>query len=379
MSASGLDALSGPPESGSPRPARTVGARAGGDLAAVLRPIAAAADELDRAAAFPYEAFGELAAFGVLGATLPGLDGHRIAFADELRLVRDVSRADGSVGRILDGHFNAVERLAVACPEVLDEEERSAIAAGELLLGVWGADPAPGEGEPARLRCDAGTLTVHGVKTFCSGAGGVQRALVLARDEAEERRLVYVDLSRGVSIDRRWYRGEGLRASESHRVLFARAPVLAVLGGPGDMLREPWYSRDAIRTSATWAGIASSVVGAAMSFLRERGDAGELVALAAGRMRVALATIERWLEYAGELAQEQAPLAGTAIETRWAIAAACREISAQAALACGSRPLATGGALSRGRRDLDLFLLQHRLEPLLARHGAAVISGETPA
>ena len=116
-----------------------------------------------------------------------------------------------------------------------------------------------------------------------------------------------------------------------------------------------------------------------MSFLRERGDAGELVALAAGRMRVALATIERWLEYAGELAQEQAPLACTAIEARWAIAAACREISAQAALACGSRPLATGGALSRGRRDLDLFLLQHRLEPLLARHGAAVISGETPA
>ena len=351
----------------------------GWDLSAVLRPIAEGADELDRAPAFPCDAFGKLGASGVLGATLPGRGGQRIPFLDELRLVRDVSRADGSVGRILDGHFNAVERLAVACPEVLDEGERSAIAAGELLLGVWGADPAPGEGEPARLRCDAGTLTVHGVKTFCSGAGGVQRALVLARDEAEEHRLVYVDLSRGVSVDRGWYRGEGLRASESHRVLFARAPVLAVLGGPGEMLREPWFSRDAIRTSATWAGIGSSVVGAAMSFLRERGDAGEIVALAAGRMRVALATIERWLEYAGQLAQERAPLTGTAIDARWAIAAACREISAQAALACGSRPLAIGGALSRGRRDLDLFLLQHRLEPLLARQGAAVIAGVDPA
>ena len=116
-----------------------------------------------------------------------------------------------------------------------------------------------------------------------------------------------------------------------------------------------------------------------MSFLRKRGDGGELVALAAGRMHVALATIERWLEYAGEIAQGPAPPACTAIDARWAIASACREISEQAALVCGSRPLAIGGALSRGRRDLDLFLLQHRLEPLLARHGAAVMSAGTPA
>jgi len=94
------------------------------------------------------------------------------------------------------------------------------------------------------------------------------------------------------------------------------------------------------------------------------------MALAAGRILVAQGTIERWLAHAAERAQGEGPLAATAIEARWAIAAAAREIAADAALACGSRPLATGGALSRGRRDLDLFLLQHRLEPLLARHGA---------
>ncbi len=97
------------------------------------------------------------------------------------------------------------------------------------------------------------------------------------------------------------------------------------------------------------------------------------MALAAGRMRVALSTIERWVEHGAAQAQRRAPLAATAIELRWAIAAAAREIAAEAALACGSRPLATGGALSRGRRDLDLFLLQHRLDPLLARHGANTI------
>jgi hypothetical protein len=288
------------------------------------------------------------------------------------------------VGRIFDGHFNAVERLTMACPDTLDEDEHARLAAGELLIGVWGADPAPGEGEPAHLR-DGGTL--DGVKTFCSGAGGVQRALVVARDDAGERRLAYVEATSGVTVDRSWYRGEGLRASESHRVVFDGAPVLAVLGGPGEASRDPWFSRDAIRTSATWAGIADSVLEAALSFLRERGDPSEIAALAAGRMRVAVATIDRWLEHAATRGDAAAgadpgapeagaePLADTAIQARWAIAAAARELAAEAALACGSRPLATGGALSRGRRDLDLFLLQHRLEPMLARHGAAVIGG----
>jgi alkylation response protein AidB-like acyl-CoA dehydrogenase len=337
-------------------------------LDAALARIADNADELDRHPAFPHDAFRELAGAGVLGATLPGSDGRRIPLADELRLVREVSRADGSVGRILDGHFNAVERLTVACPGTLEDGDHARVARGELLLGVWGADPGPGEGEPARLQGER----LDGVKTFCSGAGGVKRALVVARDQDGERRLAYVDLTSGVTVDRSWYRGEGLRASESHRVVFDGALVPAVLGGPGEASREPWFSRDAIRTSATWAGIADSVLAASLSFLRARGEPSEIAALAAGRMRVAVATIDRWIDHAGARADATG---ATAIEARWAIAGAARELAAEAALACGSRPLATGGALSRGRRDLDLFLLQHRLEPLLARHGAAAISG----
>ena len=347
------------------------------NLESALAWIARSADEFDRCPRFPAEAFTRLGAAGVLGAHLGG-DGQS-AFADELRLVRAASRADGSVGRILDGHLNAVERLLLSAPGVLDEPERSQIAGGHLLLGVWGADPERGEGEPAVLREGPDGARLHGVKTFCSGAGGVQRALVVARDAVGGRRLAYVDVTSGVSIDREWYRAEGLRSSESHRVMFDGAEVLAVLGGDGEMLREPWFSRDAIRTSATWAGIADSVVAATVAWLGQRGASGQLPGLAVGRMRVAASTIDRWLEYAGRLADRDQPLVDASIEARWAIASACREIAAEAATACGSRPLATGGPLSRGRRDLDLFLLQHRLEPKLAAHGTAAIeemSGE---
>jgi hypothetical protein len=42
----------------------------------------------------------------------------------------------------------------------------------------------------------------------------------------------------------------GMRASESHLVRFHGARVHALLGGPDELLRDPWFGRDAIRTAA---------------------------------------------------------------------------------------------------------------------------------
>ncbi len=125
-----------------------------------------------------------LAPTGALAIPVPdpiGRQGRRASFAEEWRVLRAVAGADGSVGRILDGHFNGVERVSLLAPEPLRSRELEAIAAGKLLLGVWGADPIPGEGEPARLVQEEGGATLIGVKTFCSGATGLDRALVLVR------------------------------------------------------------------------------------------------------------------------------------------------------------------------------------------------------
>ena len=67
-------------------------------------------------------------------------------------------------------------------------------------------------------------------------------------------------------------------------------------------------------------------------------------------------------------------LAEVALHARAAIAQAAREILAEAERACGSHPFATGGRLDRARRDLELFLLQHRLDPALAAAGAQALA-----
>jgi alkylation response protein AidB-like acyl-CoA dehydrogenase len=340
------------------------------DFEAALADISAGAAGRDADPAFPRSAFERLAAAGALGLNVPGPDS-RPSFTWELAAVRAVSRADASVGRIYDGHLNAVERLAVAAPEPLRSRELERVSAGELLLGVWGADPIPGEGEPARLVETAAGHRLSGVKTFCSGAGGLDAALVAARGESGEGPpyLVYVDLGSGVEVDRLWYRGAGMRASESHRVVFREARVLAVLGERGELTREPYFSRDGIRTAATWAGVADAAVEAALETLAAKsgGEPDQIVSLAAGKMLAAQATVDRWLEGAGS--ESLVPDGAFSIRLRSEVAEACRAVLDEAARACGSRPFAVADALDRARRDLEIFLLQHRLEPALARYG----------
>ena len=343
-----------------------------------LTGIAATAAERDAAPVrrFPADAFAMLRDSGALrfNAT-PGTA--RPAAAQELSLVRRVAAADGSVGRIFDGHLNAVERLAVHAPAALRDAELAAVDAGRLLAGIWGGDPVGGEGPPAAVIDTAGGEVLRGVKTFCSGAGGVQRAAVLARCASADRPvLVWIDCAdeRRIEIDTSWYRAAGLVASESHRVVFGDAPVLARLGSPGAIAEHPWFARDALRTAASWAGMADTAVGASLAALAERPSNSEIEALGVGRILAARRSIDVWLSAAAEAMDREAEeLSELALAGRWAISESCRSLLADAAAVCGSRPFAHGSDLDRARRDLELFLLQHRLEPMLARVGRAAL------
>jgi len=348
-----------------------------------LMRISKRARALDGAPRFPAENLEDLRAAGLLQLSA---DRSKSSLSEEIAQVRAVAGADASTARIFDGHLNGVERLALSAPRELREAELAGVASGELVLGVWGADPAPGEGQPAQVLSNGnGSLVCRGVKAFCSGAGGVQRALVVVREgsaslppvPAGARRLAYIDTGEGVMVDRGWYRASGLRASESHRVEFTDAPVLALLGGEDELGRQPFFARDGVRTAATWAGIADGILQAARTALAER-EPDEHQARALGKMRVAQATIDRWLEHAGRGLEDEnvEDPAGLATECRAAITDASRVIAAQAARACGSRALIAGDALDRGRRDLDLFLLQHRLDPQLAKLGRATLAAQ---
>jgi hypothetical protein len=178
-----------------------------------------------------------------------------------------------------------------------------------------------------------------------------------------------VECDEQVELNREWYRAAGLRASESHRVVFRDAPVVAVLGEPGELGREPWFSRDAMRTAASWAGMVDAAAAAAIEDLAQRRPADPLAALAVGRIEAARGTVDAWLAMAAAAADGGLELTDLSVRMRFEIDRAAKTVLECAAAACGSYPFATGGRLDRARRDLETFLLQHRLEPMLARLG----------
>lgn len=356
--------------------------RADSDLRTLDDALAAIADGAAARDAAPSPAFPEtaIAALQDSGAmrwnAVSGTS--RPPAATELDLVRRVARADGSVGRIFDGHLNAIERIAVQAPDWLRDPELEAFAADALRGGVWGGDPVPGEGDPATVIPTAAGPVLRGVKTFCSGAGGLDRALVLARNERGGPPVsVWIDLTdeASIEIDESWYRAYGLRASVSHRVVFHDVPVMGQLGGPGAIAAQPWFARDALRTAASWVGMADTAAQAALAELAARSARGEVEALAAGRILTAHQTLDVWMQAAAEAMDgRHQNLDKLALHGRAAIYEACRTLLDEAARACGSRPFAKAQALDRARRDLELFSLQHRLDPLLARAGATALN-----
>lgn len=329
-------------------------------------------DEHDRRVdgAFPAAAWTALERAGL---TRPG---PHADLGDDLAAVRRVSACDVSLGRLLDGHLNAVERLRVQVGGPLAEAELARVASGRLALGVWGADPAAGEGDPARIVTGPEGATLHGTKVFCSGAGGLQRAFVLARsrDDLAAVRLAYVDLTSATTVDREWFAGAGMRGSASHRVVFAGAPVLWVAAEPRALLAQPWFAGDGLRTAAGWAGGADAVVRATLDALCDRPGAGAPEQLTAARLHNAGRTLTLRLEDGLAAIRGGAPdLADTTLLARVAIAAAVREILDLSAEAVGARPFAMGGRLERAHRDLRTYLLQHRLDPPLTGLGARLL------
>ena len=103
----------------------------------------------------------------------------------------------------------------------------------------------------------------------------------------------------------------------------------------------------------------------------EARDGVELAGLALGRIATQRGTIDRWLAEAAARADADpgASLRTLSVHARDAVAQAARALVDEAERGAGARPFVTGGDLDRAARDLRVFLLQHRLDPLVARAG----------
>ena len=159
-----------------------------------------------------------------------------------LRVLYETGRRDLPLGRLLEGHVDAVQ-IALRYG---DPDRVRALVAGGATMGVWNAGLP---GHPLRL-----VDGLSGGKSYASGAGVLSHALVTA-DTPDGPQLVLVDLAATPpAIDRDWWKVTGMQRSETHLVRWTEAAVDNPVGAPGDYPREPWFGGGALRFVAVHAG-----------------------------------------------------------------------------------------------------------------------------
>lgn len=285
-------------------------------------------------------------------------------------LLRRIGRANLSVGRLAEGHMNALALIRLYGTA----EQRERHRPSGPLLGVWGADGDP----PARVAGrEGGQVVLAGGKRFASGLGIVGTAVVTVPAEGGTQ-LVLIDATDPARADASGWQTSGMRATASGHF---RLDGLTgdPLGAPGDYEREPHFEGGVWRYAALHVGgleaIAEAVRQATIAHASEAQlhRLARLVAMThAARLMVEAAAEACAATGAGETA------VALSLAAREQVEEACLRGIALADRALGTRSFATGATVERVRRDLGFFLRQANLDGKLERTGRAICDAPAP-
>jgi alkylation response protein AidB-like acyl-CoA dehydrogenase len=332
----------------------------------------------DRNGLFPERSFDGLRRLGLIGKPpMEPLETKRL-----LRVLAAVGRGNLSVGRIYEGHVNAL--LLIRWFGTASQRKRlETCASGGDLFGVWNSDLRD---DPAHI--ENGIL--RGAKSFASGVDGLTYAVITVPSPAGRQMLIIP--VKELSVDRSWWKPLGMRASGSHIVSFNE--IIEddfLLGAADDYLREPRFSAGIIRCAGVHVGGTHAIFDATVEHLKATDRANDpLQKHRLGQIATEVATGYAWLDYAAAKCASMEHQSSTSVIACMNAARGAIERAALNALELAERAVGVAGMMSphpleRLMRDLRTYLRQPNPDGALAAIGAAVIDGawspddETPA
>ncbi|MDB5242014.1 MAG: Acyl-CoA dehydrogenase, partial [Spirosoma sp.] len=218
--------------------------------------IAETASDTDSEGEFPEVAFNWLAEAGLLSVTLPGydLDFNRGQTARLLHLLKRIGSANLAVGRVYEGHINALYLIHLYASPKQRSDWYADVIQHRRLFSVWNTQAENG----VRINeiQSSGNRSIYqltGAKTFCSGAGWVHRPLITGELQATDRlgnprkgwqmAVVPTEQVSAIVEDSQFWRPLGMRASASFKLDFTGIGLAEtdLLGQPGDYLKQPYF------------------------------------------------------------------------------------------------------------------------------------------
>ena len=323
----------------------------------------ARADDYDEDGAYPATDVAALHDSGLLTAVLPvkcggaGLTGLSLS-----EVLRSIGSGSLPLGRLFEGHVNALELVLRygnhQRVELVAEEAR----AGKTF-GVWNTDDSNG----LRLIHRHGRSWLEGRKVLASGAGHIERPLVIATDEDGRRLMVLPKMGTPDRADLSGWRAQGMRASATGAVDFTGVEIkpIEIVGREGDYERQPWFSAGAWRFAAVHLGGMERLFDLLRRHLQEtnRGqDPHQAARLGGAAMAIETATL--WVAQAAFITE--APLGSRAPEqlvayvnlARLAVEAAALDLMPLVQRSVGLQAFLRPNPIERISRDLATYLRQ---------------------
>ena len=352
---------------------------------------AAATDSTEK---FPVETFKKIAEAGLLAAPLPrefggiGLGLENGTTLEMLRLLKHFGRGNLVVGRVFEGHYNALLLLKLFGTKEQFQKYARKIIEENRLFGVWNTEA--GDGVKIEPRGD-GKYKMRGAKTFATGVDFVTRPFVNGAlpDGGWQMCVVPLELVE-TRTDASWWQPMGMKATRSFRVDFSGVELheADLIGKAGDYYRQPYFSGGAIRFAAVQLGAAEAIFDETRKYLRElnrTNDAFQQTRL--GEMAIAVESGNLWLagaarkfdEYEMNSTDEQSEkFLAYANMTRTAISEICEKVMNLCVKSIGARGLNQPYPFERIIRDLTIYLRQPAPDASLAAAGEYVLKSEQP-
>ncbi len=312
-----------------------------------------------------------LADAGLLQIVLPG---KKLDFAEKnayglLQILKAAGRADLSVGRIYEGHINAL--LLIDLFASADQKKKwFADAESGCLFSVWNTQANAGI---EIIKTSGNGFQLTGKKTFASGADLVKRALITGNIGNEETKgwqmcLVNMDQIPDNRIDYDSWKPLGMSSSVSYTIDFTgySGKESDLFGNPDDYYKQPFFSGGAIRFCAVQLGGAEALFNETICYLKtlQRTDDAYQQARVA-EMATELASGNLWLQQAAanwdkwntnELKNQQ--LIAFANMTRTITEKICLRVIELSIKCIGARGLMQPYGMERRVRDLQFYLRQ---------------------
>lgn len=358
------------------------------------------ASTVDQTGAFPVAEFEKIADAGLLAIPLqPSLGG--LGFGIDatttyatLLLLKHLGKGNLAVGRVYEGHVNALQLIQTFGSSEQISAYASDVCDRHKIFGVWNAEAADGVTLTALTE---GRYQLTGSKTFCSGAGYVERPFVNGRLSDGQWQMCIVPMDQvDTTADPAWWQPSGMKATASYKVDFSGVELdsSSLIGNPGDYERQPWLTAGVVRFAAVQLGGAEALFDATRQYLQllnRTSDPYQQTRL--GQMAIAIESGHLWLKGAADAIVQYAPVFGGdpalpssefeqlivyANMVRTAIEQICIDVIQLCERSVGTRGLLPPHPMERIIRDLTLYLRQPMFDAAIATVGQYALAQSQP-